>query len=385
MPRISHAYQDRHSLERLLLLIATFAKYPGIGCADPLNPKSQGHHEALAEVRDRLFHLAQALDIERPNCAIATLRKDLETLRRYGILERRMYRWGYYLGTGALNLDELQVALQAIAAISEHQGDPKVRLIYDTLTRRLRGLNLQREELFYPVRTLLNRVIVYSDPAEMMEKGMYRHSLFHQLDALEAAIVQGQAVELFCDRNPYEPSEVGFVQVYPLQLLYADVAWYLLVEHCSSQHLELVRVDRFRDVLTVLPQHARGLEAQRQQLKAAHNLLQAGWGLNLGTPAEQKAERSGNLDFVEAKVRFFGDVVAFIAEGEKRHPRQTLRKGPQGSIDYGVWLPPRSLPEFSRWVNRFMDAAKAISPTQLVEQHRSAAQRLAERYSDMND
>jgi len=32
-------------------------------------------------------------------------------LRRYGILDRQMYRWGYYLGTGALRRDELQVAL----------------------------------------------------------------------------------------------------------------------------------------------------------------------------------------------------------------------------------------------------------------------------------
>jgi len=42
-----------------------------------------------------------------------TLRKDLETLRRYGILDRQMYRWGYYLGTGALRRDELQVAFNA--------------------------------------------------------------------------------------------------------------------------------------------------------------------------------------------------------------------------------------------------------------------------------
>lgn len=382
MSRVSHPYQDRHSLERLLLLIATFVRHPGVGSADPLNSKAQGHHQALADVRDRLLSLAQSLDLELPHCAIATLRKDLETLRRYGILDRRMYRWGYYLGTGAMNLEELQVAVQTLGAIAEHQGDPKVRQIYETLMRRLRSLNLEQQQtLFYPVRTLLNRVIVYSDPAEMMTKGVYRHSLFHQLEKLEQAIVQGQAMELCCDRNPYEPSEIGAIQVYPLQLIYADIAWYLLIEHCHNQHLALVRVDRFRDALKVLPQLPRGLEVQRQRLQIAHDLLQAGWGLYLGTPTEQQAELAGTLTFVNVKVRFLGEVAAFITEGEKRHPRQTVRKKANGTVDYEISLPPRSLPEFSRWVNRFMEAAQVMAPPQLVQQHYTAAQQLAARYA----
>jgi predicted DNA-binding transcriptional regulator YafY len=387
MPQISHPYQDRKSLERLLLLIATFIHYPGVGCADPLNAKTQEHHQALAEVRDRLQSLAQSLNIELPHCAISTLRKDLETLRQYSILDRRMYRWGYYLGTGAMDLEQLQAALQALGANAEHQGDPKIRQIFDTLQKRLRGLNLeQQQSLFYPVRTSLNRVIVYSDPAEMMQKGVYRHTLFHQLDALEHAIVEGQAIELFCKSNPYDPSQVGHIQVFPLQLIYADIAWYLLIEHCHNQHLEIVRIDRFQDTLKSLNHPVRGIDAQIQQMNSAHDLLQAGWGLFLGNPQAQKDERAGLLELIQVKARFFSEVIPFIAEGEKRHPRQTILKGPKGSnglpqyVDYDVLLPQRSLNEFSRWLNRFMDQALVLSPPELVQKHADAAQRLCDRY-----
>jgi WYL domain len=387
MPRTSHPYQDRKSLERLLLLIATFIHHPGVGCADTFNPKSQGHHQALAEVRTRLQALAQSLNIQVPHCAIATLRKDLETLRQYGILDRRMYRWGYYLGTGAMDLEQLQAALQALGANAEHQGDPKIRQIYDTLQRRLRGLNLeQQQSLFYPVRTYLNRVIVYSDPAEMMQKGVYRHTLFHQLDALEQGIVEGQALELVCNSNPYDPHQIGNIHVFPLQLIYADIAWYLLIEHCHNQHLEIVRVDRFHDSLKPLDQPKRGIDAQIQQMNIAHDLLQAGWGLFLGDPQEQKAERAGLLELIQVKARFFADVIPFIAEGEKRHPRQTILKGSKAAnglpqfVDYEVLLPPRSLNEFSRWLNRFMDQALVLAPPQLVQKHADAAQRLCDRY-----
>jgi hypothetical protein len=62
----------------------------------------------LSDPHDGTFvnsdYLTDALGIELPDDypATATIRKDLETLRDYGILDKRMYRWGYYLvHTGA--------------------------------------------------------------------------------------------------------------------------------------------------------------------------------------------------------------------------------------------------------------------------------------------
>lgn len=203
---------------------------------------------------------------------------------------------------------------------------------------------------------------------------------------------KGQAIELCCDRNPYNTAQVGSIQVYPLQLIYADIAWYLLVEHLHNQHLELIRVDRLQDMLKVLSYPERDIEAQLSQINCAHRLLQNGWGLYLGTPQEQKSECNGSLALTEITVRFFAEVVLFILEGEKRHPNQIVRKGPKAEngypryVDYTIKLPPRSINEFSLWVNRFMDQAQVLAPQDLAHKHYHSAQRLFQHYRvELND
>lgn len=382
-----HAYSDRAAFERLLCLIATFIHYPGIGSPNPMaETVTKGHHQALEAVQEGLQQIAQLYGVDLPYCAIPTLRKDLETLRDYGILDRRMYRWGYYLGTGAMSREELQMALQALATQAEAQGDSRVRQVYEDLSKRLRGLNLELGgQLFYPVRSQLNRVIVPTDPEEMMRKGQYRRTLFHHLAALETAIVQGQAVELCRAKNPYNPQQVGYLQVWPLQLIYADVAWYLVYEHCDTEHLAIGRVDRFSDHWRSLTVGSRGITVQWERLRIAHDLLAAGWGLFLGTPEQQRLERKGQLPLITVTVRFFPPVTAFILEGEQRHSQQTIRKGKGAKgeptyVDYIVKLPERSLDEFSRWVNRFMQYAQVRMPPELVEKHQAAAQQLLSLY-----
>lgn len=383
----THAYAEQSAFERLLCLIATFVHYPGIGSPDWIGERdTEGHHQALAAVQVGLQQVAQKHGVELSRYAIPTLRKDLETLRRYGVLDRRMYRWGYYLGTGGLRLEELQIALQALVAQAEAQGDPRVRRVYEEVSRRFRGLNLElKGQLFYPVRSQLSRVIVPTDPEEMMRKGQYRRTLFHHLTLLEVAIIQGQAIELCRVKSPYSLDHMGYLQVWPLQLLYSDGAWYLLYEHCDTRHLAIGRLDRFSDHWRSLATEPRGTAVQWERLQVAHDLLSVGWGLFLGTQDQQVLERQGVLPLIAVTVRFFPPVTAFILEGEQRHPRQTIRKG-KGvlgeltHVDYTVELPERSLDEFGRWVNRFMQYAQVLSPAGLAERHKNAAQELLARY-----
>ncbi|MCC5605200.1 WYL domain-containing protein, partial [Nostoc sp. CHAB 5714] len=83
---------------------------------------------------------------------------------------------------------------------------------------------------------------------------------------------------------------------------------------------------------------------------------------------------------------FFPDVMVFIQEGEKRHKSQKISFGaktPDGKpsyLDYRLKLPSRSLTEFSRWVYRFMGSAQFLTPKELVEKHKQAAQELLARY-----
>ncbi len=386
-----HSYSDITAFERILLLIATFLKYPGIGCPEVFASKSEQHHDALEEVLERLQELAvtYGVDFLPGYPAIPTLRKDLKTLRQYGILEDRTYRWGYYLGTGAMSQAEFKVALNALFSQAKFQGDPQVRRIHETLNKRLRGLNLESDgKLFYPVRQHLNRAIVYTDPEEMVNLGKYQNNLYHQLPALENAISQGQAVEISRHTNPYSKNYLGIIQVYPLQLVYHDIAWYLLYEYCENGHLAIGRVNRFANYCQVSSQSPRGITAQRESLAYAYQLLENGWGLNLGNVEEQRLELVGKLELTPVKVRFYHPVTTFILEGDRRHPKQKITQGAKDEItgkikyvDYTVLLPHRSFDEFMLWVHRYMDAAEVISPVFLVEKHHSAAQRLLNRYN----
>jgi WYL domain len=376
--------------ERLFVLIATLVNFPGIGCPEDLDRTD--HHDALQAVALQMQVYARSIGLSLPAYSSHTLRKDLLLLRRYGILDDRMYRWGYYLGTGAMAKPELGLALQALASQAQMQGDPRIQSLYAQLEQRLRGLNLSLGgELLYPVRTQLDRSIVPTNPEEMRRKGRYKGTLFARLRELEGAIGAGRAIELYRASSPYQSSRVGHEQVYPLQLIYADIAWYLLSENVSDGHLAISRVDRFTDYWRELGLGDRGLSAQQLSLGSAHGLLRAGWGLALGNAEEQRLERSGQLEFVEVQVRFYGAVVPFILEGESRHPKQRLRNrrkdelGRIVQVDYCVPLPRRSWFEFSRWVRSFGASARVVAPVELVGEFEGMVRELGRSYGVLGD
>jgi predicted DNA-binding transcriptional regulator YafY len=381
----AHPYQDRTALNRLLLLIAVFIRQPGIGCPDERNLALTGaHHNALASVATGLEQLSIDLDREIAASSVPTLRKDLEFLRKYGIIEERMYRWGYYLGTGIFSHQELQVAVQALKDIGDRLGDPSVRDLYQKLEKRLRGLELGERDL-YPVRSQLNQSIVHTNPDRMREQKLYRETLFDRLSEVETAIVTGQGIEIYYARAPYQTGMTQHLQVYPLQLIYHDVAWYLICDRIDSGYLAVIRLDRLSShlcQLTHLP--PRGKSAQLDRLKVVDQLLKNGWGLSLGSNEQQFQELDG-AEGIEVKVRFFKNVAPFIQEGEKRHHRQkiVIKKDLNGKlefVDYSVVLPERSLPEFFRWVRRFGSQALVLSPEKYVEEFRREVKLLAELY-----
>ncbi|MGF1540621.1 MAG: helix-turn-helix transcriptional regulator [Pleurocapsa sp.] len=316
-----------------------------------------------------------------------------------------MYRWGYYCGTGVMNKRELKAAFNALESQAIYQADPELRKIYYTLKKRLRGFEFDgKQDFFYPVRQHINRAINYTDPQEMMSKGHYCHTLFHQIELLETAIIKGQEIELSRHVDLYGNNNLGLITVYPLQLIYYDIAWYLIYEKTSDrftprlrgdrtltnghpqapsfqdgERVTIGRINRFQDYLKIVNSEGRSIIEQQKSLNNAHQLLQNGWGLKLGNFDEQQLELQGELDLIQVKVRFFPPVSRFIAEGELRHPRQTIRQQAE-YLDYCLELPPRSLDEFSFWVNRYLDKAIILSPPQLIAKHRQWALNLVQKY-----
>jgi len=157
-----------------------------VGCPEPDSPQSaQLDTTTPSKVQTRLQEVARFCGIELPIMP----RHSAKTWKPCvaGILDRQMYRWGYYLGTGAMRRDELQVAFNALASQAKYQGDPQARQIHRALTKRLRGLDLELNgQFFYPVRQQMNRAIIY-DLEEMMALGK-QDNLFHKWDVILEAI-----------------------------------------------------------------------------------------------------------------------------------------------------------------------------------------------------
>ncbi|WP_262382202.1 hypothetical protein [Microcystis aeruginosa] len=124
--------RDSREFQRLMLLIATLVRHPGVGY-QTLDPSENYHsgkdHNALTEVQERVRELAATLALGWPAeyPSIATLRKDITTLRDYKILDRHIYRWGYYLGTGVMSPDELKIAFDAL------RSRPSIRVIRESV------------------------------------------------------------------------------------------------------------------------------------------------------------------------------------------------------------------------------------------------------------
>ncbi|WP_375473879.1 WYL domain-containing protein [uncultured Nostoc sp.] len=223
----------------------------------------------------------------------------------------------------------------------------------------------------------------------MAEKGKNQDTLFHKLPLVETAISQGQAIEISRGIDLYGNNRIGPIHIFPLQLIYQDIAWYLLYEYCENGHLAIGRLNRFRNHCKTLTIPPRGLELQRISLNKAYQLLENGWGLNLGDLESQKLELQGSLELTKVEVRFFPPMTGFILEGERRHPKQKVTPGiidkttgKPSYVIYTIDLPNRSLDEFSLWIYRHMDKAQMLSPSVLVNKHRQAAIALATRYSE---
>ncbi|MFN9886213.1 MAG: helix-turn-helix transcriptional regulator, partial [Pseudanabaena sp.] len=379
MPKTNnlHPHSDRQAFERLLLLIATFIHHPGIGCPDRIGNNFQSAHESLEAVQAKVYEVAQQYNISLTKYSIPTLRKDLVTLRKYGLLEKRIYRWGYFLGTGVMSFKDLQVALNALNSMAKYQRSPQAIRIYQELEQKLRGKQiLESADYLYPVRSQIDRAIIYTDLDEMLDIKKNRYNLYHCLEQVESAIAIVQEITIYRNTDHYS-QKIGYLQVFPLQLIYRDIAWYLLYEYVENGHIEIERIDRFTDQIQFVNQ-PRGTDLQKSSLNVAMNLFKKGWGLFLGEPSEQAREIAGTLEYVQIKIRFFAPVIAFIEEGEKRHISQVIDlRGKPEYIDYSISLPPRSLNEFCRWVHQFVHHAQVLEPKDLRDRFRFTAQRLA--------
>lgn len=330
-----------------------------------------------------------------------TLRKDVErVLTPYGFRTRNdNVRHGYGLGTAVLSAARLREVHQVVSQAVTRLGDPSAQDLLAELDERLRWGGVLREDEL-PVRVFANRSIVHPELVR-------RDSLAvpEQAEKLEAAIASGQRVllERFSDAADHGEEPKQPIRVWPLQLLFHNIGWYLAFEVDAVGHERgLIRTERLdRLSLRQVDSGFRRTPEQRTAgVRRLARLMELSGGIYFGDDAasqeqlsEAKAEELGKL-LVTVRFRCTLRVYRFLREGLQRYPLSQIRlskplpgdrwrqpaKAPlvlepiEGDthpfpieIDLPLWTVARDV-DFRRWLFGYGEEVIIESPNTLIEE-----------------
>ncbi len=335
----------------------------------------------------------------------ATLRKDLEKLLTpYGFRSRHdNVRHGYALGTALLSAQRLREIHGVVSQAAGRLADPSAQDLLAELEQRLAwgGIAVDGSP---PVRAFANRSIVSSALVRPDSLAAER-----QAEALETAIVERRRIELerYASVASFPDSPSGCFRVWPLQLLFHNIGWYLVYEEDAvGTGVGLIRSERLdRLALRRSEQgNRRSDDAHSQALRRLELLLHHSGGiyfggdlaaqLRLASPnARQRARQLTTLRFCCQGWSF-----AFIREGLQRYPIEHTRfsrplpgerwwhhaKAPHvldpGSaadthpypveLDLPPWTVERDI-DLRNWLFGFGSGIRIESPTALRDEHRT--------------
>ena len=288
--------------------------------------------ERGANLHQHLIAATEAIPGAYLSGETATLRKDLEKiLTPYGFRNRNdNVRHGYCLGTAVLPAARLQELHNVLRQSAGRLADPSAQNLLVELDERLDWAGISANGLA-PVRR-------YARHAAVDTKLVRRDSLAapRRADAIEAAVVEHRRVLL--QRYPgvgsFADSPEGELRVWPLQLIFHNVGWYLLFEDDQVGHEQgLIRSERL-DRLASPPSHGglrRSPEEHAAAISRLERLLHHSGGIYFGADLEQQlaiaspsAQRRSQalvtLRFCCAPWAF-----AFIREGLQRYPIEHTR------------------------------------------------------------
>jgi predicted kinase len=390
----THPYSDVKPFRRLITAIRLILNHPF------LTVPHQKSLQALAQI------LEQQPGIEGE--CYHKLRKDIETvLKPFQILPAFPLRHGYFAGTGILSRRELLQIFSLLQAQADSIEDPIALSAYQTLRERMAFSKLITTEV-YPVQAIAHRSMV--DP-----ELLHPTTLPHQLDSLEPAILQRQQVNLgrLPGRGKFAGDIEGDFQVWPLQIVFYNQAWYLGYEVAADADTGLLRFERLDRLYWGGSQRkTRSEAAQYQALNKLHRLLEASAGLFLGNSvAEQKqflqAKKSQRKAIeIQIELWFNNAVFPFICEGTRRFSAGSIKMSPPLSGNFAtqntkslfslsqtgddrfpnrfrVIFPRWSLNDVDliRWIVGFGGQVKVVKPKELVNQIARMGQEIYDIYN----
>ena len=262
----------------------------------------------------------------------ATLRKDLEKLLTpYGFRNRHdNVRHGYCLGSAVLSPARLQEVHNVVRQAAGQLADPSAQDLLAELDQRLGWAGISADGL-PPVRSYARHAVVDT-------KLVRRDSLAapRRAEAIEAAIVEHRRVLL--QRYPgvgsFADSPGCELRVWPLQLIFHNVGWYLLFEEdhigreqglIRSERLDRLAMPRTDGDLRRSPgQHAGAINRLERLLHHSGGIYFGGdIDQQLAVASSSASRRSQSLQTLRFCCSSWA--FAFIREGLQRYPIEHTR------------------------------------------------------------
>ena len=387
----THAYSDWDSFSRLiytirLILTQPFHFDPELGSLESLNRALQQRGWVKGQNRD-------------------AIRKDIEkVLKPYQILPSFPMKRGYFTYSGIFSRHELKQIYRLLQVSARALENPWEQAVYEMVEERMRLSHTDTSEI-YPIRRLGNQPIV--DPA-LATSGTLADR--RGLQVVEEAMETGELLEVKRLPGATFPGEtVVIFRIWPLQLVFHQIAWYLGCEYHSPTKQGLLRFERM-DRLFLNRRHCatRSRQGQLAALERLHKLYDISAGIFLGNDPDLQRQILSRHPEERRKAEitlelWFSDrIFPFVSEGTRRfkhqrmsprlsgssRPKSIFSLPPTGDSQFPhrlrVVLPLWSLEDvdLKRWILGFGGEVLVVSPEPLRQKIREAGQAISALYGE---
>ena len=347
-----------------------------------------------------------------------TLRKDIEKiLTPYGFRDKNdNTRHGYGLGTAVLSRNRLEDIFQIIDQAKNKLNDPTISSVHTKLKERFKwaGFNLDN----YPVRSFANKSVI--NPTFTKKDSL---AVDTNTEELENAIKNGFLIEIefFRSAGKFNEEEKEGSQsklVWPIQLLFNNIGWYLAYEEKTFRDepglLKTERIDRIA-LRRIDNSKIRNRKDRDKALRKVQKLVEISGSIYFGETVEEQiavlksSEENFKKLLITVRFRTTEKIFRFLREELQRYPLNQMRlaKGSK-KVFYENWEEPESgnfvlemikddpypypveidLPswtvkndnDFRRWLLGFREGIIIESPTEFVEEIKSNISKLGEIY-----
>ena len=262
----------------------------------------------------------------------ASLRKDIEKiLTPYGFRSRNdNVRHGYSLGTALLSAPRLRVVRAVVHQAAGRLADPSAQELLRELDERLSWAGIDTSSQA-PIRSYARHTVVDGTLVRPDSLAAARGA-----EAIELAIFERRRVclERYATAGSFPGGPDGDLRVWPLQLIFHNIGWYLIYEDDTIGREEgLIRSERLdRLALRGSDGHwRRSPQRHQRSLRRVERLLHHCGGIYFGddldgqlalaSPSAQlRADQLETLRFSCAPWAF-----AFLREGVARYPLEQTR------------------------------------------------------------